>query len=334
MLSTIKDKNEWNSNVLKLNGSFLQSWEWGEFQKSLGRSVERLLFQDKDGKFLAQIIKHRLPFGFCYFYVPRGPLNDFAIQNLEIKKNIWLEFLNYLKNLANREKAIFLRIEPEIVEEASLVQFLKNLKFLPSFQTVQPKITQIIDLTKSEEQLLKEMEYQTRYRIRAAIRRGVTIQIAESQKEKEKIFTDFWKLLKKTSQHHRFKTYPISYYKKVLEIEGDLKTKIFSAYFENKPISAAVFAFFNKKAYYLYSGSLSEPEYRRLNAPTLILWKAFLKAKEEKCQTIDLWDVRPSAGYSNFKKTFGGETINYIGTWDFVYNPVLYGTYKILKKFL
>ena len=65
MWQKIENKEEWESN------NFLQSWEWGNFQKALGRDVLRFSW---DEKIFVQAIKINLPFGKLYWYVPRGPV--------------------------------------------------------------------------------------------------------------------------------------------------------------------------------------------------------------------------------------------------------------------
>ena len=72
MWQEITDKNKWNELLKDAPAaSFLQSWEWGQFQQSVGREVKRLLWQDK---IFLQMIKMNLPLGRCYWYIPRGPL--------------------------------------------------------------------------------------------------------------------------------------------------------------------------------------------------------------------------------------------------------------------
>ena len=160
------------------------------------------------------------------------------------------------------------------------------------------------------------------------------IKIAETKEEKGELIPVFNELLKKTSLEQGFKTYSDDYYKKVSEIDGDLKIKIFSAVFNGEIIAVSFFAFFGDKGHYLYSASSKKSEYRRLNAPTFILWSSFLDAKKNGIKTMDLWDTRPGKGYSEFKKSFGGKEIEYIGAWDLVFNKPLYFLYKIAKLFL
>ena len=37
-------------------------------------------------------------------------------------------------------------------------------------------------------------------------------------------------------------------------------------------------------------------------------------------------------GITRFKKSFSGKTVNYPGTYDFIYQPLSYKLYQILRK--
>ncbi|MFB6226238.1 MAG: hypothetical protein ABEJ02_02715 [Candidatus Paceibacteria bacterium] len=99
-----KSKDNWNKNLDQNCSRFLQSWEWGEFKRSLGKDVYRLQLKD-NGKLKAQAqgIKHELGAGFSYLYFPR-------VKPSAVKA----ELLEEISNLAD-----FARIEPtdEISDE-------------------------------------------------------------------------------------------------------------------------------------------------------------------------------------------------------------------------
>ena len=132
--------------------SFLQSKNWLDFQKSLGRKVWQI-----DS---VNIIKHNLPLGKSYFYSPRTE-GDFLSK----------EFLNRIKEVANQENAIFFKIEPQEKIDESL---LKKSGFIKG-KDIQPRKTLMLDITKTEEELLNQMHYKTRYNIRLAEKKGVEI---------------------------------------------------------------------------------------------------------------------------------------------------------------
>lgn len=325
---------EWEK-LISGSGEFLQSFAWRNFQESLGRKVWCLEIGNSD--LLALIIKQSLPFNRSYFYVPRGPI----IKNYEkpAQDSLILKiFLEEIKKIAIEEKVIFLKIEPTGQNSQLLKRYLETLGFQKK-ESIQPDETLILDLTQSEEKILEEMEYETRYAIKTAKRRGVKIIELSEFSEKKRVFEDFYKLLQETAHFHHFKTYPKDYYWKVLNLSHDneFDVRLFVAELNEKIIGVAIFIFFNKiTASYLYSASAQG--YGRFNAPSLLLWEAILKAKNEGFKIFDFWGISETnkkwSGITAFKKSFGGKEKKYAGTWDFVFDRSWYTLYKIAKKII
>src|SRR3989344_2782215 len=110
--------------------SFLQSPEWEEFQKAIGRKTWRARG--------VLIISHHPPFGFNYSYSPRPDLDEEYLG----------EFLKGAEEIAAREKSIFLKVEPG----AGNTGFFNELGFIKSAKEIQPSETVILDLTQSEQE--------------------------------------------------------------------------------------------------------------------------------------------------------------------------------------
>ena len=332
----IEDQKTWNNLVSNQNGDFLQGWEWGDFQEKLGRAVKRMAIFDKENNSLlclASLIKYPLPLRKNYLYIPRGPI---IIKDQEA---VWNIFLDEIKKIADKEKSIFLKTEPVINNQKGTLEILKELKFINA-KTLQPQSTLLIDLLKNEEELLKEMEYETRYAIRVAKRRGVVIKKIENFLEKKEHLEEFWRLLQETAQRNHFKTYSKKYYEEILGLNGDLKSQLLLAYLDNQIIGINIIVFFNKTATYLYAAS--KKGYGKYNASTLLLWEAILEAKMKDYNFFDLWGISASSkkssdkwsGFTAFKKSFGGKEINYLGTWDYIFDKKFYFLYKISKKII
>jgi len=101
--------------------SFLQSNEWAEFQRSLGREVFEY---DKEG-ISAKIIKQELSFHKNYLYIPYGPEVDFNQMSGGFK-NPFNNFKDYLKQLAKENKSIF--VNKSLILSASLLPFTSTSK--------------------------------------------------------------------------------------------------------------------------------------------------------------------------------------------------------------
>lgn len=310
--------------------SFMQTQKWAEFQKALGAET---FFVDK-----TLVIKYKLPLGKSYLYAPRFN----GIEQIE-------DILRYCRvsdataRASGTRQHVFLRIEPEI--EKNNKQFLSNLVksgFTKINQESQPSKTLILDITKSESDLLAVMHPKTRYNISLAEKKGVEIEIKNSLSQEG--FGQVWGLIRKTSARDKFASFPCKYYKKLLEIFKNMEAQdinvrdyspyiiIFLAKHSGKIIAASLVMFYGETAVYLHGAS--DYDSRSLMAPFLLQWQAILEAKRRGIRYYDFWgsDEKKWPGVTRFKKGFGGKEIEYIGTWDYVFRPIWYYVYRLCKK--
>ncbi len=380
MLLEFKKEN-WNKFILENNGLFLQSWEWGEFQELLGRKIWRL----GDGEnWQAFVVKYDLPMGRNYLYCPGGPvLNSFA-PSPQLRGglgrgdviNIYdtspqsppqprrggtvalKSFLDEAKKIAKQEKSIFLRIEPfwekgEIIQHARGINF-KSLKFIKYYGGQRIEKTLILELNKTEDELLAEMKQKARYNIRLAEKHGVKIRISENKKDD---FESFWKLTQETTERDKFSVHLREHYEKLLSIchsefisesqemskqmenkffaskrHDEMEAKLFVAEFDSKIIAANIIVFFGDRAIYLHGASSNEQ--RNLMAPYLLQWEQIKEARNRDCKIYDFWgiDEQKWPGVTKFKKGFGGKEIEHIGNFDYVFDKMWYWIYKFAKR--
>ena len=387
-------KEVWNKFIAEnCSESFLQAWEWGEFQKSLGRKIWRIgvidnnsLDDDKsentkyqipntkyDLLSVALVVKYDLPLGQSYFYCPRGPV--IKISNIKYQISNILDFLfGEIEKIGKEEKSLFLKIDPPTPLTPTLSRgerkhaspFRKGAGgiFKKSLSEVQPRDTLILDITKSEEELLKEMKQKTRYNIRLAGRKGVKISNIKYQISNIKYFEKFWELVEETSRRDKFASHNKDYYWKMLESlnnpESDilecrfqdysncrLQARLYFAEYNNKIIAANIVLFFGEMAIYLHGASSNE--HRNVMAPYLLQWQQIVDAKKMGCKKYDFWGIAFKSqitnhksqinskfsdwgGITKFKKGFGGHEKNYIGAYDLVFNNIGYPIYRFMRK--
>ena len=315
-----EDKKEWDKFVLQNSNSFLQSFEWGNFQQKTGNKVLRLRVVD-DGEVLiqAQFLKESFSFK-NYFYIPYGPIIKNDISDSKKKEALGLLF-NKIKELAIKENCVFLRIEP-VVDLGDMAGY----KISVPLRRIQPQKTLVIDLTKSEEELLKDFSSTTRHNIGRARKSGVTI------KELQSYSPDFYNLLGKTKDRQEFGVYPEKHYKNLFEINGgSIKCELFLAEYEKKTINATILLIFNDRAITLHSGS--DYNYRNVKGTNLLKWEIILSAKKMGLKELDLWgiDEKKWPNLTAFKKGFGGKEMEYPLGVDLVFQSFWYGVYKIIK---
>ena len=156
---TLTDKAKYN----RFANHPLQSWEWGEFRKNSGVEVVRIGFfagnKLIDG---LQLTFHPVPYtDYTVGYFPKGKLPT-------------ADMLRAVMEIGKKHNAIFIQLEPNVVKSSSFI--VRSSSLVPSARPLFTKYTFQLDLTKSEDELMKQMSSKTRYNVRLAQKRGVTIQ--------------------------------------------------------------------------------------------------------------------------------------------------------------
>ncbi len=357
------------------NLEFLQSALWRQFQTSVGRKTFCL---EREG-FLASVIEHSLPLVGKYWYCPRGPV-FFA----EVKKNLKSQISNsnrtqisnenqkaeiqntnsegaiengiqQLVKLARKEKAGWIRIEPESEE---MLKYTKDVleeirprrtdyRIVKAPHDMQPKEIFVIDITKDAETLLSEMKPKTRYNIRLSQKHKVSVKaISNFQFPISNEYVEaFLKLTKEMASRHGITAHPEQYYRKMLETLPTEMLKIYVAEFEGKIIAANLVLFYGKTATYLHGASGNEQ--RKVMAPFLLQWQAILDAKELGFEKYDFGGIKTMSnnqqstdnkntweGITTFKLGFSPNTtpVQFPGSYDIVVNPRKYGVYRGLQR--
>jgi lipid II:glycine glycyltransferase (peptidoglycan interpeptide bridge formation enzyme) len=333
---TEEKKSQWNEFIMQNSPeSFLQSFEWGKFQKTVGRDMFYYgVCEGENIVALALVVEHKLPLGLKYWYIPRGPVLGKNVSE-EKKIEILDFFMKRIREKALSCKIIFVRMDPAFLKNNFDVFKKLNLKFVSG--SVQPKDTLVLDLVKSEEELLAEMKQKTRYNIRLAEKKGVTV-LWENFDENN--FEDFWRLIGETSERDGIVSHSRNYYLKMLETlsdeNDDLKCRLYFAKHEGKIIAANIVFLFGDYAVYLHGASSNSS--RNLMAPYLLQWKQIRDAKEAGCRIYDFWGITVEGenpkweGITRFKKGFGGREISYTGVCDLPINDILYGLYLRFRK--
>jgi lipid II:glycine glycyltransferase (peptidoglycan interpeptide bridge formation enzyme) len=318
------DKETWNDHVARSpHASILQSYEWGEFKTCFGWRPVRVALEE-EGKLIAgiSILKRNIPLiKHSLYYAPRGPIADLADSELMHK------LLEAVEKEADHDRAVTLKIDPEIPEEEiRTTANLKTLGFEKAAKQVQPRATFILDLDRDLDVILKSFEEKTRYNIRLAEKKGVTI----AEDPSETGIRAFCGLYHETAKRDNFLVHPDAYYQKLREImfPAGLGTN-FIAYYEGKPIAAVIILAFGRKIWYMYGASASE--YRNVMPNHLLHWAVIQWAKDKGFKEYDLWGIpakphehHPLFGVYRFKKGFNGRLVKYIGAYDFPYSPLLY----------
>ena len=299
----------------------LQTWEWGEARKKTGVEVLRLSY----GKNVFQLTFHKIPkTDFKIGYLPRSVIPS-------------KEVLNFIYDYCKKNKTIFVKIEPNVVKNSeSKIQNSElktlNSKFLilNSTHPLFPTWTQVLDLNKSEEELLKSFHSKTRYNIRLAEKKGVVIKEMSSDKG----FEIFSKLYFETCKRQKYFGHTPKYHKIIWDSLKNGLAHILIAFYNNVPLASYELFYFKNTLYYPYGGT--SLEYRNLMASNLLMWETIRLGKKLGATKFDMWgslgpnyDVTNSwSGFTRFKEGYATKFTEFVGSYDLVINPIIYKIYN------
>jgi lipid II:glycine glycyltransferase (peptidoglycan interpeptide bridge formation enzyme) len=308
----------------------LQSWEWGEFRQQTGLKVERIgFFEQGKLKKALEVTFHPIPvFGKMAGYIPKSFMPD-------------EEQLSALKQLGEKNNALFIKLEPNIAQKVSstsahgqIAQFLLDHGCQPG-RPLFTKYTFQLDLTKPEDELFAQLNSKTRYNVNLASKRGVQIVENSSAEGME----EYIKILQETTTRQGFYAHSPDYFRKMwTTLAPSGMIRIFQAVYENTIIVSWVMFIFNGVLYYPYGASRSV--HRDVMASNLMMWEMITLGKREGCHLFDMWgslgpepDPKdPWYGFHRFKKGYGGELMEFLGTFDLVLNEPLYKLFRVVEN--
>lgn len=300
----------------------LQTGEWGELKSAFGWDPVRFVLNDGLG---AQILFRRLPLGLTLGYLPKPVFSDrFPVDG----HHFWAE----MDAVCKKRRAVFLKIEPDAWE----TEFVTSLSsFIPAKHNIQPPRTIVVDVRGTEEELLARMKQKTRYNIRLARKKGVTVRTWDD-------LPAFHRMMLVTGGRDGFGVHNLEYYRRAYELFHPTgMAELMVAEYEGSPLAALMVFARGGRAWYVY-GASNDAERNRM--PTYLLqWEAMRWARSRGAEEYDLWGVPDEEedtleanftdrsddlwGVYRFKRGFGGELKRAARAFDRVYNPLLYQLY-------
>jgi len=346
-IQTVDNPAEWDRALAHPPGAHvLQTWEWGVQKARLGWKPVGAVWRDETRSgdtgtiqaaalILERSLKLRgIASGVKILYVPRGPLLDWG--DISLRQSV----LRDLQAYASRQRAVFIKIDPEVIlgcglpgsgaERADLAgegvrQALEQGGWRFSTEQIQFRNTFWIDLTMPEEELLRRMRQKTRYNLRVAERKGVRV--------REGGLGDLpllYRMYAETSVRDGFVIRDEPYYKRVWAsfLQAGL-AQVWIAEVEGEAVGGLVIFRFAGRAWYFYG--MSRHAHREKMPNYLLQWEAMRRAKEAGCTHYDLWgapdefnESDPMWGVYRFKEGLGGQLVRGLGAWDYPVRPVLY----------
>jgi lipid II:glycine glycyltransferase (peptidoglycan interpeptide bridge formation enzyme) len=310
----------------------LQSPEWAEFRKSWGNRIIQTQY--------GYLTVHKIPFTkFNVAVFEKGPIPTGPM-------------LDALRKIGKKHNLIFIKLEPNIFWKTpissldnrariSLIKLLKKHGCVRGRKLFTPT-TFWIDLTRSEDDLLKSFHHKARYNIRYAEKNGVKVKIDNS----EEAFENYISLMRETIQRQKFYAHSEKYHRlmwkclhqKPLADHKQPIAHLLTASYNPHPdkkspdetLTAWIVFVYDKFLYYPYGASTDK--YKHLQSNSLMMWEAIKFGKKMGCVVFDLWGREEGKGFTKFKEGFNPQVMESLGTWDLVLNPIIYWGYRIAES--
>jgi peptidoglycan pentaglycine glycine transferase (the first glycine) len=345
---------KWNTLIAQIpRAHILQTTEWGAVKKTIGwEPIFRSWFLDNQTLFAAAMILQRsLPIrGFAakfhVLYAPKGPL----LKDWEDSR-AYTQVIHDLEELGKSSNGVFLKIDPDVplayglpgsdedvIDEVgnNVTAILSSHGWIPSREQVQFRNTIEIDLAPDLDTLLDQMKQKTRYNIRLAQRKGVSI-----RQGNKKDLAILFQMYAETSIRDGFVIRDQAYYLNNWNTFIESKMlDILVAEVDGEPVAGLLLYHFAKTAWYMHG--MSRNLHRDKMPSYLLQWAAIQRAKSLGCTRYDLWGAPDQFseadhmwGVYKFKEGLGGKIIRNIGAWDYPIRPSLYKLYiQILPRIL
>jgi len=296
------EERQWDAAVAAApNPHLLQTWRWGELQSRFGWTAERhRLYTGGQEVPVTLLTTATLIPGRRFGYVPKGPVVDAAGMPAALEA---------VAAWGRAQGLSFVRVEPEL--EAGW-RPPSGWRHAPA---TQPEHSSIIDIGRSDDELLASFKPKTRYNIRLAAKKGVEVAMSED-------IEGFARLSAETSSRHGIQLAPERYYRELQALmAGDGTSRLYLASHQGRNLAGIVVLRFGRRATYLFGASTREGRERM---PAYLLhWQAIRDMREAGDREYDLWGVPPEGdpdhAYANlwqFKSGWQGRIIHYAGAFD------------------
>lgn len=308
--------------------NLLQDFTWGEAKSFMDSKVKRYVLMDNQQiRSVAQVFFTTNFLGYKVAMLPRGPVS--------LVREEEAFFMKHLTNLIRSNQAISFLWEPADKKKLSdtislkenaffqneIAQELSFVKTLPH----QPEATSVVEVQKSDENLLGCFKSKTRYNIRLAQKKGVKIDMIT-----DKTALDlFMPLIEETQKRQGITLYDRNYFETLYKAFGAQKRIAFLfARHQGQVLAGVLLIEQGPRCIYLYGGTTSHK--RELMANYSLHFAAMKFAREIGLKEYDFWGIALDGsenkdkwqGITRFKLGFQGEIYQYAPAYTRTFSPI------------
>ncbi len=335
ILNEIGTGTEWDQPWDELVGNcassgFMQSSAWGEFKRIEGFETPRYgLFESLDtdngrtnsvdniGSLVGggMLLDYRIHGAEGLLVCPEGPIVPW--EDTERARDSLRLLSRAAEERANISGGLGLRIEPRIASPRP--SLLRNWSRAPV--DLNPAHSLVINLKLNNDQLKSQMHPKGRYNIGVSQKHGVKVTRSTSMRDLQRFYT----LFIDTATRNGFFAEPYGFFLNLASVLFPKKmAEIYFAEYNGLTLAAVIIITFGRRATYLYGGS--SPFHRNVMPTYAIHWDVMQSSRQRGCVEYDLYGIdpydhpdHPYAGFSRYKKQFGGNTFDALGAHDLIF---------------
>ena len=316
------DQKKWDKFVTSHeDANFLQSWAWGDFHEARGKKVVRRIALDNDDKIIAAYVGQvETAKRGTYMAIAGGPIMDWS------KKSLREAIFADIKAQAEASKCVFVRIRPQILETEKNRKLFKDLGLKPAPIYLSVELAGVLDLNKSEEEILANAAQGLRRKIRKAEKNEITVTTSTDPKD----IHEFYQIELETAKRHGFVEFSESFLQK--QFEAFLKydaVKLYTAKLGDEILAQNFMIFYGNEASYHYGVSTALGT--KYSGAPLLHMQAMRDARERGIKRYNFWGItglnetkHRFYGVSQFKRSFGVDELQYLHAHDMIIKPAKY----------
>lgn len=325
----VTDNKEWDGFVTSHpEANFLHSWQWGEFHASRGRQIVRrgvYVGKKLEGVYEGVVEKARRG---THLAIAGGPIVDW--QNDEVVQLL----RDDMKKQGEAHGCVFVRVRPQLERSEESLHLFERLGFERAPMYLSVEHAGVLDLHKSEEEILKGMRQRLRRALRKAEKNNITVETSTDSED----IAEFYKIQLQTAGRHQFVAFSEDFLKKQFAAFAETGNAVlYTARHEGEILAQNFMIFYGNEASYHYG--VSTELGTKLSGAPLLHMQAMRDARERGIGRYNFWgiveedDVKHRFyGVSVFKRGFGVDELKYVPAHDLVLKPGLYRLTKLVES--
>ena len=328
-IATIEEQKKWDDFIKSHEeANIMQSWDFYEFHKSRGKEIVRRAAVDDKGKILAAYagVVETAKRG-TYLAIAGGPIIDFK------DKKLVREIFDDIKKMGKEHKCVFVRVRPQLPLSDNSLKLMRELRLKKAPMYLSVEYAGVLDLKKSEEEILAGASQGFRRKLRKAEKNNIEITANTEHRSIE----EFCKLEKKHAERQKYVAFSESFLTKQFDaFANNNEVLIYTARKDGEILAQNFMIFYVPEASYHYG--VSSQLGTKYSAAPLLHMAAMKEARKRGCIRYNLWGIvgleeksHRFYGVSEFKRSFGCEELKYTPAHDMILNPVKYQITKVVE---